>query len=153
MVKRRVAPKALGKMKERVREITDRNGGRSMKSVFAELRGYLTGWKEYFCLAETPRVLSDLDEWIRHRLRMVQLKQWKRGKTIYREMTRLGAAGMWPAGWRPTRDAGGRTPPSCSTPACPTATTTEWECRDLRRNLNFPNRRMPHGTSGGVAGE
>ena len=52
-----------------------------------------TGWKEYFCLAETPRVLSDLDEWIRHRLRMVQLKQWKRGKTIYREMTRLGAAG------------------------------------------------------------
>jgi len=92
MVKRRVAPKALGNMKERVREITDRNGGRSMKSVFAELRGYLTGWKEYFCLAETPRVLSDLDEWIRHRLRMVQLKQSKRGKTIYREMTRLGAA-------------------------------------------------------------
>jgi group II intron reverse transcriptase/maturase len=92
MVKRRVAPKALGKMKERVREITDRNGGRSMKSVFAELRSYLTGWKEYFCLTETPRVLSDLDEWTRHRLRMVQLKQWKRGKTIYREMTRLGAA-------------------------------------------------------------
>jgi len=91
-VKRRVAPKALGKMTDRVREITDRNGGRSMKSVFAELRGYLTGWKEYFRLAETPKVLKELDEWIRHRLRMVQLKQWKRGKTIYREMKRLGAA-------------------------------------------------------------
>src|SRR5713226_5209965 len=90
-VKRRVAAKALEKMKERVREITTRNGGRSMKSVFAGLRSYLTGWKEYFRLAETPGIFSGLDKWIRHRLRMVQLKQWKRGKTIYREMKRLGA--------------------------------------------------------------
>ncbi len=90
-VKRRVAAKALEKMKERVREITTRNGGRSMKSVFAGLRSYLTGWKEYFRLAETPGIFSGLDEWIRHRLRMVQLKQWKRGKTIYRGMKRLGA--------------------------------------------------------------
>jgi len=91
-VKRRVAPKALEKMKNRVREITDRNGGRRMKSVFAELRGYLIGWKEYFRLTDTTGVLNELDEWVRHRLRMVQLKQWKRGKTIYREMKRLGAA-------------------------------------------------------------
>jgi group II intron reverse transcriptase/maturase len=90
-VKRRVAPKALEAMKQRVRDITDRNGGRSMRTVLAELRSYLTGWKEYFRLAETPRALRDLDEWIRHRLRLVQLKQWKRGKTIYREMKRLGA--------------------------------------------------------------
>ena len=91
-VKRKVAPKALQKFKARVREITNRNGGRSMKSVFAELRSYLTGWKQYFRLADTPGILSGIDEWIRHRLRMVQLKQWKRGKTIYREMKRLGAA-------------------------------------------------------------
>jgi RNA-directed DNA polymerase len=91
-VKRRVAPQALVKMKERVREITARSGGRSMKSVFAELRSYLTGWKQYFHLADTPRIFRNLDEWIRHRLRMVQLKQWKRGPTIYREMKRLGAA-------------------------------------------------------------
>jgi RNA-directed DNA polymerase len=90
-VKRRVASKALEAMKQRVRQITDRNGGRSLRTVFAELRSYLTGWKQYFRLAETPRIFSDLDEWIRHRLRMVQLKQWKRGKTIYREMMRLGA--------------------------------------------------------------
>jgi len=90
-VKRRVAAKALEAMKQRVRNITDRNDGRSLRTVFAELRSYLTGWKQYFRLAETPRVFSDLDEWIRHRLRMVQLKQWKRGKTIYREMKRLGA--------------------------------------------------------------
>ena len=91
VVKRRVAPKALEAMKERVREITTRNGGRSLKTVMAELRSYLAGWKQYFRLAETPRVFGDLDEWVRHRLRQVQLKQWKRGTTIYREMKRLGA--------------------------------------------------------------
>ncbi len=85
-VRRRVAPKALEAMKERVRQITARNGGRSMDRVIAELRSYLGGWKQYFRLAETPRVLSDLDEWIRHRLRLVQLKQWKRGTTTFREL-------------------------------------------------------------------
>ena len=90
-VKRKVAPKALEKFKARVREITDRNGGRSMKSVFAELRSYLSGWKQYFRMADTPGIFGGLDEWIRHRLRMVQLKQWKRGTTTYREMKRLGA--------------------------------------------------------------
>ena len=89
-VKRRVAPKALAAMKDRVRQITSRNGGRSMKSVIAELRAYLLGWKEYFRLADTPRVLRDLDEWIRHRLRAIQLKQWKRGRTIYRELCGRG---------------------------------------------------------------
>lgn len=93
VVKRRVAPKALAAMKERVREITSRNGGRSMNQVFAELRSYLTGWKQYFRLAETPRLLNGLDEWIRRRLRLVQLKQWKRGTTTYRE---LRARGMYP---------------------------------------------------------
>lgn len=90
-VKRRVAPKALEAMKQRIRELTARSGGKSMKTVFAEVRGYLSGWKQYFRLADTPQVFSRLDEWIRHRLRMVQLKQWKRGTTIYRELKRLGA--------------------------------------------------------------
>lgn len=91
VVKRRVAPKALTKMKQRVRKITRRSGGRSLRAVAAELRRYLLGWKGYFRLAETPRIFRDLDEWIRHRLRQLQLKQWKRGTTIYREMRRLGA--------------------------------------------------------------
>jgi len=92
VVKRRVASKALGAMKERVRRITTRNGGRSMPSVCAELRSYLTGWRNYFRLAETPYVFSPVDEWLRHRLRMMQLKQGKRGTTIYREMRRLEAS-------------------------------------------------------------
>jgi RNA-directed DNA polymerase len=56
------------------------------------LRGYLLGWKAYFGLAQTPRVWRTLDEWLRHRLRAIQLKQWKRGSTIYRELLNLGAA-------------------------------------------------------------
>jgi RNA-directed DNA polymerase len=89
-VKRRVAAKALETMKERVRDITSRNGGRSTKAVAEELRSYLPGWKSYFRLADTPKVFAALDEWIRHRLRMLQLKQWKRGRTIYRELVRRG---------------------------------------------------------------
>jgi group II intron reverse transcriptase/maturase len=86
VVKRRVAPKALEAMKERVRGITTRNGGRSIAIVIAELRGYLAGWKQYFRLADTPSSFTRLDEWIRRRLRQAQLKQWKRGTTVYREL-------------------------------------------------------------------
>ncbi len=91
-MKRRVAPKALEAMKQRLRELTARNGGRAMKTVFAQVRSYLSGWKQYFQLADTPRIFSELDKWLRHRLRMVQLKQWRRGTTTYRELKRLGAA-------------------------------------------------------------
>jgi group II intron reverse transcriptase/maturase len=89
-VKRRVASKALVAMKNRVRDITKRSGGRSITSVVAELRSYLVGWKGYFQLADTPRIFSDLDEWIRHRLRALHLKQWKRGRTAYRELVARG---------------------------------------------------------------
>jgi group II intron reverse transcriptase/maturase len=89
-VKRRVAPKALEAMKERVREVTARNGGRSLRTVVAELREYLVGWRVYYRLAETPRIFAALDQWVRRRLRLVQLKQWKRGRTVYRELRARG---------------------------------------------------------------
>jgi group II intron reverse transcriptase/maturase len=89
-VRRRVAPKALTEFKERIRQITGRNGGRSLGKVVEELRVYLLGWKAYFRLADTPGVFHDLDQWIARRLRMVQLKQWKRGRTAYREMRTRG---------------------------------------------------------------
>lgn len=90
IIRRRAAPQALKEMKDRVRQITCRSGGRSLTSVAAELREYLTGWKNYFRLAETPNIFDDLDKWIRHRLRAVQLKQWKRGRTCYRELRARG---------------------------------------------------------------
>jgi RNA-directed DNA polymerase len=90
VVKLRVAPKALEEMKQRVRRITNRNGGRSMDQVTKELGMYLRGWKEYFKLADTPALFAGLDGWIHRRLRMLQLKQWKRGRTAFRELSALG---------------------------------------------------------------
>jgi group II intron reverse transcriptase/maturase len=89
-VKRRVAKKALATMKERVRHITRRTGGRSIEQTAAMLRSYLLGWKEYFRLADTPRTFADLDEWIRHRLRAIHLKHWKRGRTIFDKLRARG---------------------------------------------------------------
>jgi group II intron reverse transcriptase/maturase len=89
-VKRRVANKALMALKQRVHSMTGRSCGRSIPTVIAELRGYLLGWKQYFQTADTPKVFRELDEWIRHRLRAIQLKQWKRGTTVYRELKARG---------------------------------------------------------------
>lgn len=90
-VKRAVSKKARETFKQRIRQLTRRSGGRSMTEVVEPLRRYILGWKAYFGLAQTPRVWRELDEWIRHRLRAIQLKQWRRGTTIYRELRALGA--------------------------------------------------------------
>ncbi len=89
-IKRKVAVKPLATFRQRVRELT-RRGGRSLKQVVEKLRPYLLGWKGYFRLAQTPGVMRDLDKWVRHRLRAIQLKHWKRGTTMYRELCALGA--------------------------------------------------------------
>jgi len=89
-VKLRVAKKALATMKERVRLITRRTAGRSIEQTAVRLRNYLLGWKEYFRLADTPRIFADLDQWIRHRLRVIHLNHWKRGTTIFRELRARG---------------------------------------------------------------
>lgn len=90
-IKRRVATKPLAKFKQRIRQLTPRSGGRSMQDAVERLRSYVPGWKAYFRLAQTPRVWLALDQWIRHRMRAIQLKQWKRGTTIYRQLRALGA--------------------------------------------------------------
>jgi group II intron reverse transcriptase/maturase len=90
-VRRRVAPKAVEKLKERVREITARNSGRSIKAVVAELRSYLKGWKAYFRLTQAHGTLADLDGWIRRKLRVLHLKHWRHGTTAYRALRALGA--------------------------------------------------------------
>jgi RNA-directed DNA polymerase len=91
-IKCAVATKPLSAFKQRIREMTGRSGGRSMAQVIQELRPYLLGWKAYFGLPQTPRVWRELDEWLRHRLRAIQLKQWQRGTTMFRELRRLGAS-------------------------------------------------------------
>ncbi|MFM7254165.1 MAG: group II intron reverse transcriptase/maturase [Betaproteobacteria bacterium] len=91
-VKCKVAEKPLNNFKARIRQLTRRSGGRSMAQVVEKLRPYLLGWKAYFGMAQTPRVWRELDEWLRHRLRAIQLRQWKRPRAIYRELKALGAS-------------------------------------------------------------
>lgn len=91
-IKRRVANKPIAAFKQRVRQITRRSGGRSLEQVVEHMRDYVLGWKAYFRLAQTPRVWQELDQWMRHRVRAVQLKHWKRSATAYRELRALGAS-------------------------------------------------------------
>ena len=86
-IRRRVAPQAIARMKQRVRELTRRSAGRSLAQLCKPLGTYLSGWKAYFRLADTPRAFADIDGWVRHRLRAVQLKHWKRGRVI---LSRVG---------------------------------------------------------------
>jgi RNA-directed DNA polymerase len=90
-VRRAVAAQALLKMRQRIRVLTRRTRGRSLEQIAQDLGDYVPGWKNYFSLAQTPKVMHGLDKWLRHRLRAIQLKQWRRGTTIFRELKRLGA--------------------------------------------------------------
>ncbi len=91
-IKCAVARKALDTYKQRIRQLTRRSGGRSLPEVVERLRIYMPGWKGYFQLAQTPKVFRELDKWLRHRLRALQLKHWRRGTTMYRELLALGAS-------------------------------------------------------------
>ena len=88
--KRRIAPQALARLKERVREMTRRTKSVSLGCLVAELSRYLVGWRDYFGFCETPSVLRRLDRWVRRRLRAIVWRQWKRGRTRFAALRRLG---------------------------------------------------------------
>ena len=90
-VKLAVARATLAKLRDHIRQLTGRSTGRSLEQIAQDLRAYVPGWKAYFRLAQTPSVMQKLDEWLRHRLRAVQLKHWRRGTTAYLELRKLGA--------------------------------------------------------------
>lgn len=96
-VELRVAPRSMESFNHRVRQTTSRNGGRSLERACEELGPYLRGWRQYFALAETPGIFKGLDQWVLRRLRMLHLKQWKRGRTVCRELQRrrVGGAAFW----------------------------------------------------------
>lgn len=89
--RRRVSPRAVDKLKDRIRELTNRNRGASSATVVKDLTLYLRGWKQYFGICEVPTPRRDLDEWIRARLRLLQVKQWKRGTTAYPRLVAMGS--------------------------------------------------------------
>jgi RNA-directed DNA polymerase len=88
--RRRIAPKAVDRFKERVRELTRRTRGISIERMAEDLSRYLRGWIGYFGMCETPSVLQGLERWTRHRLRSMVWKQWKRGTVRFAELRKRG---------------------------------------------------------------
>jgi RNA-directed DNA polymerase len=88
--KRRIAPKALDRFKERIRELTRRTRGAAIERIVKDTATYLRGWRGYFGFCETPTVLRDLDSWIRRKMRCILWKQWKRGRKRFAELRSRG---------------------------------------------------------------
>ena len=86
----RIHPKSIAKMKERIKALTSRSNGWGDARRKETLKQYITGWVNYFKLAEMKSILLQVDEWYRRRLRMVIWKHWKRIRTRFRNLQKLG---------------------------------------------------------------
>ena len=89
---RQIAPQALARFKKRVRELTRRTLGVSLPQLVEQLAPYLVGWRGYFGFCDAPRVLANLDAWIRRRLRMYLWRQWQSGRHRFQELRRRGVS-------------------------------------------------------------
>ncbi len=86
----RVHPKSVTKMKDRIRELTKRNNGWGNEYRAMKLTQFVRGWVNYFSLADMKGLLEKTDEWLRHKIRAVYWKQWKKVKTRYRMIEKYG---------------------------------------------------------------
>ncbi len=86
----RVHPKSIMKMKNKIRELTDRNNGMSNTKREEKYQQFVRGWINYFRLADMKNLLKSTDEWARRRIRVVYWKQWKKIRTRYRMLKALG---------------------------------------------------------------
>ena len=81
---------SLKKFKEKVRQITSRKRGASVNKILAELKTYVRGWLGYYAIAEMKRILEDINQWIRRRIRQIHWKHWKRISCKMTNLTKLG---------------------------------------------------------------
>ena len=86
----RVHPKSVIKMKNKIRELTDRHNGWGNEYRALKLTQFIKGWVNYFGMADMKRLLQSNDEWLRHRIRAIYWKQWKKVKTKFKELKKLG---------------------------------------------------------------
>jgi hypothetical protein len=98
-VRIRVDPKALGRMKDRLRELTGRSWSVSMPCRIDTLNRFITGWMAYFHLADTPKVFRGVDKWLHRRMRQIRWKEWKRSATKRRNLRKLGIPELSAARW------------------------------------------------------
>lgn len=90
VAKIRIHEKSIKRFKEKVKSITNRNRGISMDLRLLKLNDSIKGWINYFGIANAKRKLLELDKWIRRRLRACIWKQWKKIRTRYRNLVKLG---------------------------------------------------------------
>lgn len=95
--RRRIASKALTRFKGKIRDLTRRTRGISLPEMVKQITTYLRGWLGYFSDCQTPSALHNLEAWLRRRLRSVVWKQWKRGRTRFRELRKRGVGQTWAA--------------------------------------------------------
>ena len=88
--RRKISLSAIKRLKDRVRELTTRTRGRSLRMIIGELGNYLKGWLGYFGFTETRSMFKELDSWIRRRLRSYVWKQW--GRRGYKELRKRGVS-------------------------------------------------------------
>ena len=86
----RVYPKSVEKMKNKIRELTDRSNGWGNEYRALKLTQFIRGWVNYFGKADMKSLLRSNDEWLRHRIRAIYWKQWKKVKTKFKELKKLG---------------------------------------------------------------
>jgi RNA-directed DNA polymerase len=85
----RIHPKSIQKMKDKIRNLTDRNNGWGNEKRKHKLTEYVRGWINYFSFADMKQLMKETDEWLRRRIRAVYWKQWKRVRTRYKMLQRL----------------------------------------------------------------
>jgi group II intron reverse transcriptase/maturase len=88
--KLKIAPTSLKRLEDKIREVLQGARGRSLTTVITELNPILRGWMAYFKLTETKKVLEELDGWIRHKLRCILWRQWKRPYTRAKNLMKVG---------------------------------------------------------------
>ena len=86
----RVHSKALRKCKQKLKVLTRRNRGRNVRDIMEQVKVYMRGWLGYFYIAKMKRLLMQVEEWLRRRLRMYIWKQWKKPRTKVKALCRLG---------------------------------------------------------------
>jgi len=86
----RLHPKSVTKMRRKVKELTSRNNGMGNETRATKLRRYIMWWINYFKIADMKKLLSDTDEWMRRRIRMIYWKQWKRVRTRFKMLKSIG---------------------------------------------------------------
>ncbi|MDK2936405.1 MAG: RNA-directed polymerase [Eubacteriaceae bacterium] len=94
-----VHPQSIQKLKDKIRQITGRSNGMGIQRQKERLLQIVRGWVNYFKLADMKNILKQLDKWMRSRIRMVIWKRWKKVKTRFTNLKKLGLdekrAWMW----------------------------------------------------------